>query len=247
MSDDFIDGVLVVLVGEDVEHGTSLNLCEAIISKRGLIILIEVDDELVFLTIEFFLKFLGEGLELVRNALEGFLLLGAHLSIDVVDGGDECAVGRVDGLLHAQLNVHQVTFECLNQLEKLALVNVIFDGSAIVLHLESLLVDLTEDVLLCLLVHLNLADRLDLGVTLSLAHLFLAEGKNLLLFLLLVFDVVLELADGVLDVGLGVLDDLGELKEAGNLVIVIEGLHTVIKEVQSVVDVSFLKSLIRLL
>ena len=247
LSDDFIDGVLVVLVGEDVEHGTSLNLCEAIISKRGLIILIEVDDELVFLTVEFFLKFLGEGLELVRNALEGFLLLGAHLGIDVVDGGDECAVGRVDGLLHAQLNVHQVTFECLNQLEKLALVNVIFDGPAIVLHLESLLVDLTEDVLLCLLVHLNLADRLDLGVTLSFAHLFLAEGKNLLLFLLLVFDVVLELADGVLDIGLGVLDNLGELKEAGNLVIVIKGLHTVIEEVQSVVDVSFLKSLKRLL
>ena len=65
LSDDLIDGVLVVLVGEDVEHGTSLNLCEAIISKSRLIILIEVDDELVFLTIEFFLKFLGEGLELV--------------------------------------------------------------------------------------------------------------------------------------------------------------------------------------
>ena len=132
-------------------------------------------------------------------------------------------------------------------MEKLALVNVIFDGPAIVLHLKSLLVDLTEDVLLCLLVHLNLADRLDLGVTLSLTHLFLAEGKNLLLFLLLVFDVVLELADGVLDIGLGVLDDFLELKESGNLVIVIKGPHTVFEEVQSVVDVSFLKSLIRLL
>ena len=150
-------------------------------------------------------------------------------------------------MLHAQLNVHQVTFECLNQLEKLALVNVILDGSSIVLHLESLLVDLTEDVLLCLLVHFNLADRFDLGVTLGLTHLFLAEGKNLLLFLLLVFDVVLELTDGVLDIGLGVLDNLLELKEALNLVIVIKGLHTVIKEVQSVVNVSFLKSLIRLL
>lgn len=132
-------------------------------------------------------------------------------------------------------------------MEKLALVNVIFDGPAIVLHLKSLLVDLTEDVLLCLLVHLNLTDRLDLGITLSLAHLFLAEGKNLLLFLLLVFDVVLELADGVLDIGLGVLDDFLELKESGNLVIVIKGPHTVFEEVQSVVDVSFLKSLIRLL
>ena len=150
-------------------------------------------------------------------------------------------------MLHAQLNVHQVTFECLYQLEKLALVNVIFDGPAIVLHLESLLVDLTEDVLLCLLEHFNLADRFDLGVTLGLTHLFLAEGKNLLLFLLLVFDIVLELTDGVLDIGLGVLDNLLELKEALNLVIVIKGLHTVIKEVQSVVDVSFLKSLIRLL
>ena len=114
LSDDFIDGVLVVLVWEDVEHGTSLNLCEAVISKRGFIILIEVNDELVLLTVELLLKFLGEGLELVRNALEGFLLLGAHLRIDVVDGGDECTVRRVDGLLHAQLNVHQVTFECLN-------------------------------------------------------------------------------------------------------------------------------------
>ena len=114
LSDDFIDGVLVVLVGEDVKHGTSLNLLEAIISKRGLIILIEVDDELVFLTVELFLQFLGEGLELVRNALEGFLLLCTHFGIDAVDGGDECTVGLVDGLLHAQLDVHQVTLECLN-------------------------------------------------------------------------------------------------------------------------------------
>ena len=83
--------------------------------------------------------------------------------------------------------------------------------------------------------------------TLSLAHLFLAEGKNLLFFLLLVFDVVLELADGVLDIGLRVLDDLLELKKALNLIIVIKGLHTVFKEVQSVMNMSFLKSFIRFL
>ena len=56
LSDDFINGVLVVLIREDIEHGTSLNLCETIISKSSFIILIEVDDELVFLTIQLLLK-----------------------------------------------------------------------------------------------------------------------------------------------------------------------------------------------
>lgn len=98
-----------------------------------------------------------------------------------------------------------------------------------------------------LLIHLNLANRIDLRATLSFAHLFLTEGKNLLLLLLLVFNVVLELADGVLDIGLRVLDDLLELKEAFNLVIVIKGRHTVFKEVQSVMNMGFLKSFIRFL
>lgn len=106
LSDDFIDCVLIVLVGEDVEHCTSLNLLEAIISKRSFIILIKVDDELVFLTIELLLKLRRELLELLRNGREGILLFGAHLCVYVVDGRDKCTVGRVDGLLHAKLNIH---------------------------------------------------------------------------------------------------------------------------------------------
>ena len=244
---ELINGVLVVLVGEDVEDGARLDLGEAVVRQRTLFVPLEVDDELVLLAVKFLFKLLAEGLELVRDALEGLLLFSAHLRIDVVDGGDEGTASRFNSLLQGHLNVEQVTLQRLYQLEELGLIDVVFDGPARVLHIGPLPVDLTVDVLLRLLVHLDLADGLDLGVTLRLAHLFLAEGQDLLLLLLLVLDVVLELADGVLDVWLRVLDHLLELDEARYLVIIVERLHAVIEQVHGVVDVSLLKSLVCLL
>lgn len=89
--------------------------------------------------------------------------------------------------------------------------------------LRSLLEDISEDVLLSLLVHLNLLDGLSLGETLCIAHLTLTEVNLFRLLLLLRLDVLLELSQEFFNIRVRVLEHIVELAEtvvAGNNIIV---------------------------
>jgi len=96
-------------------------------------------------------------------------------------------------------------------------------------------------VLLLLLVALDLGDGLALGEALGIAHLLLTEVNLPGLLTLLRLDVLLELRDGLFDVGVGVAKDFNILLETaftGKNFVILERLATVLEQVDSVLDVS---------
>lgn len=91
--------------------------------------------------------------------------------------------------------------------------------------LGSLLEYVPEDMLLSLLVHLNLLDRLSFSEALSIAHLTLTEVNLLGLLLLLSLDVLLELCQELINVRVCVSEYIVELTEtvlAGNHIVIFE-------------------------
>ena len=94
----------------------------------------------------------------------------------------------MESLTQGHLDVKKISLQRLYQLKKFVLESIIANLLTGFLHLGTLRVDLSENVLLLFLIDFNLGDRLDLSATFCLLHLSLTESDFGFLILLLAFD-----------------------------------------------------------
>lgn len=244
--DHFVDGILV-LVENDLKRGANglIAVRDAVVFDHAVHVLaFNPLNKVLLLLVQLLLELDAESDELRGDVTEDFSLQGRHLFVDLLDLAKELSLGGIQCLLESHLDVHKVALECLDQINQLVLLPTIVFKVLIAVScvLGSLLEDVSEDVLLCLLVHLNLRDALSLGQALSIAHLAVTEVNLLRLLLLFSLDVLLELSQEFLNVGVRVLEHIVELAETmvtGDHIVVFERFATVKEQVLSVMNVCF--------
>ena len=248
LGDELINCILILVIDEDVDNatGSGFKTSETVLFESKIIV-INPSLETLTLLIELFLQLDTELLELVGNVLEGISLQGSHVVVDFLNLSEELRPCAFKSLLKSHFDIEKITLKRLNELQKFALVGVIAERQAIFFKFGTLLVDLTEDVLFSLLVGLDFLDRFDLSITLCLTHFVLAEVNLSLLLLLLHLNGLLEALKAVVDIGVGILDNIAEPFEFTDLIILVERLHTVVEQILGMMNVSFLESLVGLL
>ena len=248
LGDELINCILILVIDEDVDNatGSGFKTSETVLFESKIIV-INPSLETLTLLIELFLQLDTKLLELVGNVLEGISLQGSHVVVDFLNLSEELRPCAFKSLLKSHFDIEKITLKRLNELQKFALVGVIAERQAIFFKFGTLLVDLTEDVLFSLLVGLDFLDRFDLSITLCLTHFVLAEVNLSLLLLLLHLNGLLEALKAVVDIGVGILDNIAEPFEFTDLIILVERLHTVVEQILGMMNVSFLESLVGLL